>query len=731
MENERAMEDLCLPWGDILREYNEAPLLDFARSRFTKIFSTDWSGCSFHEMYTCCYYLTIHKGGWKLVATYKDVINKQFELIRQNVLDKLDETSLHRLTTAFLDFRKSVDLCSDWLMYVDRVFVPQERIPTCRQQALTMFHDLFFGFDPNGDKLKALVASWIYRDREMDEGGYFDRSTLKGLCDMFVELADGRKTYYENIIEKPFFEASHAFIQGIAAEIFTSSNVMTYAVAADRLFTKEIERIQGVFEPEVVTRYREYLMEEIIKKPLTYLLDKNGHVHQLINENRHDELSNLYILLEHLPDGRQIFFQQIAVELSAEFTSKMGLETTTLVTDLLQLKKRCDNFAQFSFDKDPAFDALVHASIGRTVASHQCNIQELLLHSIDDQLLRSTKPVDPADINRIGDLLSFLPDRASFETACKRLLARRLLTGRAFNRNLDAFNILHKRMEKNRKSAACYGGANTLLELVRMVDDVETSKKLTSHFHSIETGSEIDCSVLMLRSGLWPISLQNSYSLNLPYELAPIFEDYSRFYNLRHKGRKVALHPQFGSVTLTARFDVDTECVVQLSLTQTCILLLFNDRTRRTLDELHVITSIPVRILQSTLHDLSFGKHKILVVDSVGIQLNTHFIPPSSRIQIPPTWVHDIEEVVAITANHSWEAGGRRQIVDASIVRVMKVNKEMDGASLNEAVKKDLGRRMQLDVFDDELHDRINSLILREYLTKERIDNVFLYRYKY
>lgn len=56
----------------------------------------------------------------------------------------------------------------------------------------------------------------------------------------------------------------------------------------------------------------------------------------------------------------------------------------------------------------------------------------------------------------------------------------------------------------------------------------------------------------------------------------------------------------------------------------------------------------------------------------------------------------------------------------------MKVNKEMDGASLNEAVKKDLDRRMQLDVIDDELHDRINSLILREYLTKERIDNVYV-----
>lgn len=67
-----------------------------------------------------------------------------------------------------------------------------------------------------------------------------------------------------------------------------------------------------------------------------------------------------------------------------------------------------------------------------------------------------------------------------------------------------------------------------MLELVRMVDDVETSKKLMSHFHSIETGSEIDCSVLMLRGGLWPISMQNSYSLNLPYELAPLFEDYSR-----------------------------------------------------------------------------------------------------------------------------------------------------------------------------------------------------------
>lgn len=161
----------------------------------------------------------------------------------------------------------------------------------------------------------------------------------------------------------------------------------------------------------------------------------------------------------------------------------------------------------------------------------------------------------------------------------------------------------------------------------------------------------------------WPTFL---FDLLIYFHLISLFLAFSRFYSSRHKGRKVALHPQFGSVTLTARFDIDTECVIQLSLTQTCILLLFNDRTHRTLDELHDITSIPIRILQSTLHDLSSGKHKIFVVDSVGIQLNTHFIPPSSRIQIPPTWVHDIEEVVAITANHS-----RKPVVaDRSSMRV-------------------------------------------------------------
>ena len=77
-------------------------------------------------------------------------------------------------------------------------------------------------------------------------------------------------------------------MQENATEMLTSSNVMTYAVAADRLFTREMGRIQDVFEPEVVIRYKEFLVEEVIRKPLTYLLDKNGHVHQLIKENRHD-----------------------------------------------------------------------------------------------------------------------------------------------------------------------------------------------------------------------------------------------------------------------------------------------------------------------------------------------------------------------------------------------------------------------------------------------------------
>ena len=77
-------------------------------------------------------------------------------------------------------------------------------------------------------------------------------------------------------------------MQKIATEMLTRSNGMTYAVAADRLFTREMGRIQDVFEPEVVIRYKELLGEEVIRKPLTYLLDKNGHVHQLIIENRHE-----------------------------------------------------------------------------------------------------------------------------------------------------------------------------------------------------------------------------------------------------------------------------------------------------------------------------------------------------------------------------------------------------------------------------------------------------------
>ena len=51
------------------------------------------------------------------------------------------------------------------------------------------------------------------------------------------------------------------------------------------------------------------------------------------------ELSSLYMLLEHLPEGRKIFFNQIAVELSSEFISKTESNSIALVQVILKTVK--------------------------------------------------------------------------------------------------------------------------------------------------------------------------------------------------------------------------------------------------------------------------------------------------------------------------------------------------------------------------------------------------------
>ena len=175
-------------------------------------------------------------------------------------------------------------------------------------------------------------------------------------------------------------------------------------------------------------------------------------------------------------------------------------------------------------------------------------------------------------------------------------------------------------------------------------------------------------------------------------------------------------------MTLLAHFK--TTYTIQLSVSQACILLLFNDRGQWTLDELYQATSISVKTLQSTLHDLSSDKHKILLVDSHNVRLNTDYVSSSTRIHIPPTWVHENEEVPAIT-NRPNEGGCRQQMIDASMVRVMKANRSMEKERLYDAVRNMLQKKL-LDMTDEVLDERINSLILRDYLTKEPSSNAYV-----
>lgn len=92
---------------------------------------------------------------------------------------------------------------------------------------------------------------------------------------------------------------------------------------------------------------------------------------------------------------------------------------------------------------------------------------------------------------------------------------------------------------------------------------------------------------------------------------------FETFYLTKHTGRKLAWQTSLGTAEVKAVFgDKKHELIV--STYQMCILVLFNSKTTRTLEEIKQATGIPDGELKRHLISLCTPKHRILKKASKG-----------------------------------------------------------------------------------------------------------------
>lgn len=253
-------------------------------------------------------------------------------------------------------------------------------------------------------------------------------------------------------------------------------------------------------------------------------------------------------------------------------------------------------------------------------------------------------------------------------------------------------------------------------------------------------------SVNILTAGFWPSAAK--LDVVLPPELQSLRDDFESYYLEKHTGRRLAWQHSTSTCVLKVKFASGTK-ELAVSLAQAVVILAFNEddnnedeqqRKQFTYKELKEKTNIPDVELKRTLQSLYGGKYRVLLktpmskdIDEANDAFTFNFNLQEKLVRLKISAIQSsatgkkrtadgehptsMEEDENEAVRESVRADRYHQI-DAMIVRILKTRKKLPHSDLiNEVMAK-----LQFPVNNQDLKKRIESLIDREYVERDKDD---------
>ncbi|CAJ0574448.1 unnamed protein product, partial [Mesorhabditis spiculigera] len=525
------------------------------RSSIREIQNKRSNGLSFEELYRNAYNMVLHKNGQKLYQGLREVI---VEHLRVVVREPFASTStvLKGMRAAWHEHLTAMKMIRDILMYVDRVYVPNNNVEPVYNLGLSVFRDEVVRYNGVNERMRRELLDMVEGERH---GDTIDWLLVKDICALLAAI-----DVYSAEFELPFLDETTTFYRQVGRQLLSNNPATIYVRKVEQYITEETDRALRYLEPSTREKLLEVVDNELITAHLQELVEMEGSgVVALLNDSRFDELLAMFKLIKRVPTGPASFCRAVTTwvrqrgENIADPQSQSAdikASPVVYITKLMELKQQCDQLLHRSFEDDATFKNKIHSEF-ETFINKNSHSPEHLVTYIDDKLKKGARVLDDAEIDvaiqKAMEIFRFINDKDVFEHYYKRSLARRLLMDRSASNDFEKLMV-------GRLKTECGYQYTQKLEL--MFKDRELWHTMQSQFRDFLNDHNCDrrlhdLQIRVLTSGAW--SAQQA-TQGLPCRLPPLAEQSFRifqdFYSKQHNGRKLALSPNLGNAELKAIF---------------------------------------------------------------------------------------------------------------------------------------------------------------------------------
>ena len=152
----------------------------------------------------------------------------------------------------------------------DRVYVVQHGVLPVYDLGLVLFQSNVARHPVIKERLLKSLLDLIYLERT---GELINRSLVKSITQMLVDLGVNSRIVYEEDFEQPFLEATRDFYRVESQEFIASNSCPDYMRKIENRRKEELDRVQHYLDQSSENKVREVVEAELITK----------HMHTLVH----------------------------------------------------------------------------------------------------------------------------------------------------------------------------------------------------------------------------------------------------------------------------------------------------------------------------------------------------------------------------------------------------------------------------------------------------------------